>query len=101
MHGAVVAFHRRRLVGHGDQAARVAQHEAMEVGVGGEQIGSATDHAHGNAMGVGVFHLFDDADTGCGFYEMIDIATNCNSGEFSECCHTAHSNKKPDRVVGF
>ena len=32
---------------------------------------------------------------------LIDIATNCNSGEFSECCHTAHSNKKPDRVVGF
>ncbi len=56
--------------------------------------------AHGNAMGVGVFHLFDDADAGCGFYEMIDIATNCNSGEFSKCGHIAHSNKKPDRVVG-
>ena len=95
VHGAVIAFHRRRLVGHGDQAgqevassvesvevwdredkktktltnvemqfrrlggqgdqaARVTQHEAMEVGVGGEQIGPAADHAHGNAVGVGL-----------------------------------------------
>lgn len=48
----------------------------MERLIGYQHIGPTADDEQRQSLGIGLFHGLDDADTGSGLYETVDLAAD-------------------------
>ena len=101
MHCAVVAFDWSGLVRNGDRTARVANHDAMERLIGYQHIGPTADDEQRQSLGIGLFHGLDDADTGGGLYETIDLAADGDGSDVCKRSHGCQHTKRPDQWSGL
>ena len=87
MDRAISAFDRCGLVRHGDQAARISHHHAVEGVIGNEHIGASADNDQRKSFGIGVLHGLDQSDARGRLDEVGDMSAHTHGGDVCKACH--------------